>query len=326
MTVLVVGLGSMGKRRVRCLRALGRNDIIGFDLREDRRNEAAQLYGIRVIADLKEVDLRNVDVLIISTPPDIHEMYLQKALEHRIPAFVEASVVLGNLRQIQQRAIKENILVAPSSTLRFHPAIRDLKELLGRESYGKLVNFSYHSGNYLPDWHPWESVSDFYVSNKPTGGCREIVPFELTWMVDVFGWPTDVKGFFGSTMDVGADIDDTYAVTMKYEGAFGVLMVDVVARAAVRNIIINTEEAQLLWNWEWGEVRVYEAKKQRWVITKQKEYHAHPGYNKNIIEEMYIDELGAFFGELNGGDAYPHTLEDDIGVLELLERIEGTRQ
>ena len=40
--------------------------------------------------------------------------------------------------------------------------------------------FVYHSGQYLPDWHPWESYKDFYVSNPATGARREIVPFELS--------------------------------------------------------------------------------------------------------------------------------------------------
>jgi 3-hydroxyisobutyrate dehydrogenase-like beta-hydroxyacid dehydrogenase len=40
MKALVVGLGSMGKRRVLNLIALGVKEIHGFDLRADRRQEA----------------------------------------------------------------------------------------------------------------------------------------------------------------------------------------------------------------------------------------------------------------------------------------------
>jgi predicted dehydrogenase len=46
MKCLVVGLGSMGKRRIRNLRALGLADIVGVDPRADRRDEAAQKYGV----------------------------------------------------------------------------------------------------------------------------------------------------------------------------------------------------------------------------------------------------------------------------------------
>ena len=37
MKFLQIGLGSMGKRRIRCLHALGHRDIVAFDPREDRR-------------------------------------------------------------------------------------------------------------------------------------------------------------------------------------------------------------------------------------------------------------------------------------------------
>ena len=40
-----------------------------------------------------------------------------------------------------------------------------------------------------------ESVNDFYVSNRPTGGGREYWPFELTWMVDTIGWPKETRAF-----------------------------------------------------------------------------------------------------------------------------------
>ena len=45
---LVIGLGSMGKRRVRCLLALGISnaDIMGMDIREDRCIESKKKYGI----------------------------------------------------------------------------------------------------------------------------------------------------------------------------------------------------------------------------------------------------------------------------------------
>ena len=42
MKFLVIGLGSMGKRRVRNLLANGEKSIFGFDLREDRRKETEE--------------------------------------------------------------------------------------------------------------------------------------------------------------------------------------------------------------------------------------------------------------------------------------------
>ena len=45
MKFLIIGLGSMGKRRIRNLQYLGYSKIFGFDLNEDRRQEAVNKYG-----------------------------------------------------------------------------------------------------------------------------------------------------------------------------------------------------------------------------------------------------------------------------------------
>ena len=61
---MVVGQGSMGKRRVRCLLA---NDVLPdqitvFDTRQDRLLESAEKYGVNVTADydgvLKQASIR----------------------------------------------------------------------------------------------------------------------------------------------------------------------------------------------------------------------------------------------------------------------------
>jgi predicted dehydrogenase len=240
MKILVIGLGSMGKRRVRCLMALGYLDIIGFDIREDRRKEVEDKYSIKTIDSLTSISLLNFNFLIVSTPPDKHTMYAKMAIDFNIPAFIEASVILSEVNEIKSYN-HNNTYIAPSCTLRFHPMIKDITSIIKSGKYGKITNFSYHSGQYLPDWHPWESVNDFYVSKRETGGGREIVPFELTWIVDTVGWPIDAKGLFEKTIDFGPEIEDSYAFVLKYNGMVGTVIVDVASRFATRSLILNLE-------------------------------------------------------------------------------------
>jgi predicted dehydrogenase len=313
----------MGRRRVRCLRQHGVDTIVGFDTRQDRRAQAAQEYGIEVRAALQGEDLPGFDVVVISTPPDQHHTAIGWAIAAGTPCFVEASVLREPLVALAARAQEKNVLVAPSCTLRFHSAIRDITEVVRSGRYGKACNFSYHCGQYLPDWHPWEKVSDFYVSNPLTGGAREIVPFELTWMVDAFGWPRQVQGTRLRTTDVGAPIDDTYAALLQFDGFVGTLVVDVVARQAVRKLTLNLERASLSWDWDSGVVRIYEADAGRTVELHQPRSSAHAGYHQNIGEAMYVAEIGSFLAAAAGRASFPQTLQDDIRVLELLEAIES---
>jgi predicted dehydrogenase len=321
MKFLVIGLGSMGKRRIRCLQALGYANIIGFDLREDRRNEVIEKYAIETIASLDKISLSDFDAFIISTPPDQHIPYVRIAVDYAIPAFIEASVILEDVKEIRSYN-KNKTFLAPSCTLRFHPMIKDITSIIRQGKYGKVTNFSYHSGQYLPDWHPWENVYDFYVSNRSTGGGREIVPFELTWIVDTLGWPIDAKGLFEKTIDFGPDIEDSYAFVLKYNGMVGSIVVDVAARYATRSLIINMELGQIQWRWDENCFNLYEVESNRWIKNNQPEFSSAAGYNKNIGEEMYIDEVKSFINGIKSPSSYPNTIDDDIKVLEILDKIE----
>lgn len=323
MTIIQVGLGSMGKRRIRCLKRLGVEDIVGFDFREDRRREVEEKYGVKTVAQLRPSDFERADALVISTPPDKHLEYIRQAVAHGRHAFVEASVILEGLEEIRSAAAKKKILIAPSCTLRFHPAIKDIKRLVKSGDLGRPTSFTYYSGQYLPDWHPWENVKDFYVSNKVTGACREIVPFELTWLSDILGLPRKISALYGRTMDVGAPIDDTYVLAMQFESCFGSLIVDVVARYAMRSLLLNLEHGQIQWRWDEPVVRAYDARARRWVAYNAAAEQAQAGYNKNIGEEMYVEELGTFLSAMGGKCAFPNTLEDDMDVLKILYRAEG---
>jgi len=74
MKFLIIGLGSMGKRRIRCLKALNipEENIYGFDIREDRREEARKKYRVQIKDVIDDTMWNNIDAVIISVPPDKH--------------------------------------------------------------------------------------------------------------------------------------------------------------------------------------------------------------------------------------------------------------
>lgn len=323
--ILVIGLGSMGKRRVRNLLALGVSYIAGFDLREDRRAESSTKYNIDVYQSFEEATAKlSYDAFVISVPPHLHHIYMEKAIEMGIPAFIEASVVDDGLSELIKESEDTGVLLAPSCTLLFHPAIQKIKHFLDTGYLGKISNCIYHSGQYLPDWHSFEPVSDYYVSRKETGGAREIVPFEMTWITKVFGFPTKLSGMYKKTIEIdGAeDIDDTYNALMDYEKFMFFLSVDVVSRVATRRLTINADKKQLIWNWDDNMIQVYDAETKEWEQHGYELTKAESGYNKNITEQIYIDELGTFLAAAAGDQKFPNDLRHDHRVLKALYAIE----
>jgi len=140
MKFLVIGLGSMGKRRIRCLKALGENDIIGFDIRKDRCEEVERKYGIKTFSDFQQAEKENPDVFIISVPSNFHHFYAMKAYEHKKHFFTESNFLsegIDDLIKIEE----EGGIFQPEYSVKTHEEmyieeIDDfLKALKGEKEY-----------------------------------------------------------------------------------------------------------------------------------------------------------------------------------------------
>jgi predicted dehydrogenase len=197
MRFLQVGLGSMGKRRIRCVQALRAGTVVGVDPRPDRRAEAEQLYGIRTASSFEDGLAADPDAVIISTPPQEHVAYALAALSAGKPVFVEETVMLDpdGLDPLLSAVAQSRVLAAPSCTMRFHPAVVEIQRVLRSGEIGRALSFAALCVSYLPDWHPWERVQDFYVNSRASGGGREMVIFDLDW----------IEWLFGRTLSVSAD-------------------------------------------------------------------------------------------------------------------------
>lgn len=325
MKAVVIGLGSMGKRRIRCLKSLGIDEVFGVDARLDRRDEVLVKHEIPVFSSI--ADMWNAiapDIAIISLPPKMHVMAMLECIEHKVPFFVEASVVDDGLAEVVSKARSAGIVAAPSTTLYFHPAIAEITRIVRKGLLGKISNILLHSGQHLPDWHTYEPVSDYYVSDPDTGGAREIVPFEMTWFTGLFGFPRRVAAQYRKTIEIpGAEyIDDTYNCLLDYGSFLANITVDVVSRHATRRLTINGSNGQLVWSWDDPVIKVFQGASSTWQDIQYQMGDAEPGYNKNIGESMYIDEIRAFIDAVRGNSVFPNSLEEDHRVLKLLYAIE----
>jgi predicted dehydrogenase len=209
--------------------------------------------------------------------------------------------------------------------MRFFPGPKKVRELLAEGVIGKPLSFTYHTGQYLPDWHPWESISDFYVSNRATGGCREIVPFELTWLNALFGDPEPLACVATRLGQLDADIDEIYQCLLRYPGGvLANLTIDVLSRpCATRSLRILGSEGQLVFDADESCVRYIRVGQTGWQRSELAGGSVEQGYINP--EEPYIEELRLFIAALEQGDKsiFPNTLQEDARVLDLLTRLEA---
>lgn len=325
MNFLIIGLGSMGRRRIRCLHSLGYKDIFGFDTNHKRIKTAADKYGINGISNVNEfLSNKNVDALIISTSPESHAEYIKLGLDYSISCFVEASVThKEKIKDFAKIAADKNIFIAPSCTKTYYPAPIQIKKILNENNFGKILYLNYSTGQYLPDWHPWEDINEYYVSKKETGGCREIIPFELTWLNKLFGAPKIINCIKRRTGAIKAPIDDYYNFVLEYpKELLANIIVEVLSRPkAHSDLRITASNGQLRYDQEANIVKYNLVNGIENTIYLE-EGNKEPGYINP--EEPYVEEIKDFIKALesNNKALFPNNLEYDYEILNYLTELE----
>lgn len=322
MRILIIGLGSMGKRRIRNLLKLGYSDIIGFDTREDRRKETIKKYNIKIISNVDDAFEKKPDIMIISTPPDLHLKYANLAIKNGINFFTEVNLLSKDLIKIIKKAERRSILAYPSCTMRFHPVVKELKKILDRKLIGKVLTVFHHTGQYLPYWHPWEDYRKFFVSKRETGGARELVPVELVWLTFLFSEIKSVYAKVDKISNLDADIDDIYQIMLEFKNkVLCILLTDVVSIPPIKETRITGENGTIFCNFNEGIIKIYKQKK--WHIIKIKMDKAAIGYKGNTPpESLYEEEIRSFLNAIAKKGRYPHTLHDELKLLHVLDAAE----
>lgn len=325
MNIVVIGLGSMGRRRIRLIKQF--NDsykIIGVDLNKERRITSASQFGIETIDSLEEaIKNNNIDSAIICTSPLSHCKLIKLCLENNLHVFTELNLVADGYDENIQLAEERNRVLFLSSTFLHRAEIKQINKLVKMQD--EKLNYTYHIGQYLPDWHPWENYKDFFVGDKRTNGCREIFAIELPWLIEVFGNVKDsvVRKSKISSLDI--DYDDNYMVILEHEsGHKGMLAVDIVSRKAVRNLEIFGENLYLSWDGSAEGLKIIDIEnKKEENIQLYEKVDQLSQYSKFVVENAYYNEIESFFNAISKNIEPIYDFEKDKKILELIDRIEA---
>ena len=325
MNVGVIGLGSMGKRRIRLIKSNFPDvDIIGIDNSEERCKEVEDLFNIKTLSNSDEFfEDNDCEAVFISTPPLTHSKIINDALNNNLSVFTEINLVKDMYDENIDLADENELTLFLSSTQLYRKEINYISSKIS--DFNKTTNYIYHIGNYLPDWHPWESYKNFFVGNKKTNGCREILTIELPWIVNTFGEIKQVHVSKNKITDLEVDYPDSFFVNVIHKnGSNGVLVIDLVSRHAVRNLEIINEDGYIEWDGtpeglkEWNsnsneldEINLYDE------ISNQEDY------NQTIIENAYLEEIKDFFNTLNSNQKHGlYSFEKDKYILDVIDIIE----
>lgn len=328
MNIAIVGLGSMGRRRIRLLKEYINEDnkdgwqLFGVDNDEVRQQEAANELGILTYSNLDDV-LELCDAVVISTPPLTHALIIQQVLSAGKHVFTELNLVPDLYEENMSLAKAQNAILFLSSTFLYREEVRYIASKVKSSTPGF---YRYHVGQYLPDWHPWESYKSFFVANKKTNACRELFAIELPWLQNTFGAIIDCKVVHKKLSDLDIPYDDTYVVIARHEsGTIGTLQIDVVNRKAVRDFEFSNESALITWDGSPQGLRQMdmESKTVEVVDLYSGDATHKEGYANFVVENAYYNELVAFIEAIQSGVNNHYSFKEDLQTLNLIDQIEG---
>ena len=325
MKIIVIGLGSMGKRRLRLLSERKDVELFGIDSQESRCEEVKEKFGITCFKSIAEaVETENIEAAVISTSPLSHASIIKECLTHNLHVFTEINLVQDGYEENMALAKEKDLVLFLSSTFLYR---KETQTIIDKVQNAKcLLNYIYHVGQYLPDWHPWESYNNYFIGNPRTNGCREIMAIDLPWVVTAFGPINKFYAVKSKNTELNISYNDNYLITLEHEsGHKGVFAVDVVARKSGRHIDIFGEQLHLSWKGTADSLNVFniEEKKNETVTFDDASEHVE-GYAAFVTENPYREELNSFLKQIADRNYTPAwDFEKDKAVLNIIDQIEA---
>lgn len=326
MNIVVIGLGSMGKRRTRIVRRLfPQYNVVGVDLQVERREGYEEEFSLPTYSSLS-VALEHIelDVAIISTSPLSHGAIARECLMAGLHVFTEINLQPYKYRENMELAEDKKLELFLSSTFLYRKETQFIHQEV--KNVNEPLSYMYHVGQYLPDWHPWEDYRNYFVAKRESNACRELFAIEIPWLINTFGKIESMQVISDKMSNLELPYHDNYMVILKHvSGHKGILAVDVVSREAVRDFCVYGEHLFIKWdgtpqglqiknldNGELTPIQLYE----------QETARHDDNYSRNIIENAYESEIEAFVSAIRDGKKPVYGYNDDVETLSWIDKIE----
>ena len=315
----------MGKRRIRLLSERKDIQLFGIDSQESRCEEVKEKFGIKCYASIAEVvKAEQPDAAVISTSPLSHAAIIKECLENNLHVFTEINLVSDGYAENIALAKERSKVLFLSSTFLYRKETQTIIEKANQATCP--LNYIYHIGQYLPDWHPWGSYNNYFIGNPRTNGCREIMAIDLPWIVTAFGPIKKVSAVKSKNTQLNINYNDNYLITIEHEnGNKGMLAVDVVTRKSIRHIDVYGEQFQMSWNGTADSLLEYDVENKELKNIQFEDAAEHvEGYAVFITENPYREELKTFLAQIVNPAAVPAwTFEKDFELLKIIDQIEA---
>lgn len=222
--VLIIGVGSIGERHLRCFLSTGRADVSICEINEDLRRDVAERYCVDArFADLVEAIAANPDAAVICAPAHLHVPMALQLVEAGIHPLIEKplSVDLDDVDRLIDLVEAGNLTAGVAYVLRQNPLLQDVRRAIHSGRFGDPVQIVVCAGQHFPLYRP--DYRDIYYKDRTTGGGA--VQDALTHLLNAAQWLVGPVSRLAADADhlvlEGVEVEDTVHVVARHGAVMG---------------------------------------------------------------------------------------------------------
>ncbi|HUC60487.1 MAG TPA: Gfo/Idh/MocA family oxidoreductase [Alphaproteobacteria bacterium] len=312
MKFLVCGLGSIGQRHVRVLRSLlgdeatiyvhrkrGLDIVINDDMTAIQGRDPVAHYGLIDEPSFERALERELDAVLVTNPISMHVETALAAAERGHNLFIEKPLgaSLDGVERLESLVARSGLVTHVGYQLRFHPALRLMRELLQEGAIGDPIAAEVHFGEWLPGMHPYEDYRTSHAARRDQGGGAILcLSHDIDYATWLFGLPRVLFAVGGKLSDLEMDVEDTASILMQC-GASGrpvpvQVHVDFVQRVPRRFCRIAGTRGTIAWDYHRNQVTIVDA-------AGNETERSFPGWQRN---DMFRAQMAHFIACLGGAE------------------------
>ena len=233
MKVLFAGLGGIGQRHLRNLRAIlgdslevhayrvrGHSHVLTDQLEVESDADVESKYGVHVHRDLGSALAQNPTAVFVCNPSSLHIPTAMAAAEAGCHLFVEKPLshsldgVEALIRVVQRRRLAGLV----GYQFRFHPCLHTVHRQLSQELIGQPLSVHVEVGEYLLGWHKYEDYRQMYAARSDLGGGVILSQIhEMDYLYWLFGMPRRIFTLGGHLSSLEIDVEDVACSVLDFE-------------------------------------------------------------------------------------------------------------
>jgi predicted dehydrogenase len=322
LKILIAGLGSIGRRHLRNLVAMGQEDILLYRTHQSTLPDE-ELAPFPVETDLGAALAHKPDGVVVSNPSALHLDIAIPAARAGCHLLLEKPVAARHDQRIEaliQAAKETGIQTLVGFQFRFHPVLARLKQCLESGRLGRVYSFRAHWGEYLPAWHPWEDYRQSYAARQDLGGgVVNTLSHPLDYVRWLFGDVVSLSAITRQVSDLELDVEDVAEIGLVMSpGIIGSIHLDYFQRPPAHWLAVNCEKGSIHWDNNTGAAKIYEVGGETWEVI-----HPPPGFTRN---DLFLEEMRHFLSLINGEVSSRCSLEDGVQALRITSAVHQSSQ